>query len=494
MKRYQVLISQCDTDIRAGHSYLVAKRLSGIDAGRVPREWKAPLAKICRRAGLYSMGLTLLGKLIHPPTKTGQAPEATSIELAEYAVLLMRSGALTEAQDYLRGVDISQAPDALLYQAFGHFLRWEFTKAIPHLEKYLTTSISNYARLVGQTNLAYAYVETKQYQFALELLDNLVQTTASEGHQLLEYNCRAYRAQVYVQQNDLSRAKEELASFPQGVASANDHFVVQKWKLILDGLESKRIEPFNRLRDAAEKRRDWAACREADFFSLKVHYSVERALHLYFGSPSLEFREHIVTEFGFVPDSQFYVLGPKAAPCLNLLTGEIDGRTALRAGGMCLQLIGVLLNDFYQPMRIAGLFSALCPNEHFIVSSSPDRVHQIIRRTRRWLESKQIPVAISERDGFYSLHMTGLFSFRVPLIGRQAGLMDAHFENIRKAFSDAPSFSAKNASELLKLSKTTVFRLIKWAIENGKLERLGEANTDARYRFVSTSKVLQDVA
>ena len=93
MLDYADLAKLCDADIRGGHVERVAKHLSKLDILNVPRSWRQPLAKLCRRAGLYANGL----KLLHPllPIAGASAAGATSLpisasELAEYSVMLPR--------------------------------------------------------------------------------------------------------------------------------------------------------------------------------------------------------------------------------------------------------------------------------------------------------------------------------------------------------------------------------------------------------------------
>lgn len=482
--RYQELIAACDADIRAGRISSVAKRLARLDTARVPREAKAPLAKICRRAGLYSQGLALLARLIHP-TK-GHGSDATQIELAGYAALLLRSGAIQEALNYLSQVDTAQVPEALLTQAFGHFMRWEFAAAVEPLEAYLKMPLAEYDHLVAKTNLAYALTEIRDHERALSVLEPLVRKTQAEGHKVLEYNCRAYRAQVYVQQGELQRARHEIEStpLPEEGGRSNDLFVFQKWKMIVDGLEQRDPAQFFKLSKMAAERCDWAALREADLFSLKVDHSPEKILHLYFGSPFPEFRRRIEQEFGFVAQREFYVLGAKRAPRLDLATGTLDGKPLFKAGSLTHQLIGVLLQDFYQPMRVAALFSALFPHEHFMISSSPDRIHQILRRTRRIIEENRVPLQIIEEGGFYSLKISREISFRIQLDHRRTNMMEHQFDSLRAAFGSA-RFSAREARERLKVSKATVRRLILWSIENGKVEVSPELSSVPIYEFTA---------
>jgi hypothetical protein len=481
---FKILIQDCDAAIRTGHPQEVAKHLAKFETRDIPRMWRVPLAKVCRRAGLYSLGLSLLSRIVRSEGIRGST-QATPAETSEYAALLLRYGAVAEAEELLLTVDASQAPDALLYRAYVYFTRWEFSEAIPFLRLYLETPLPLYQQLVGQTNLAFAMVEARQHSQALTLLDELIRNTREGGHLLLECHCLVYRAQAYFQEGDMTRAREQIVEAKRHftMAKTNDHMLVTKWDMILEGLATNRKEPFEQLRELAIKHNDWGTSRDADLFSLRVDFNQERFLHLYFGTPFPRFKEQMLKDLGVTCDRDLYILGPKSAPRLDIRTGEIDGNAALNPGRKSHQLIEVLLRDFYEPMRVPSIFSALFPLEHFNVDSSADRIHKIIRRTRHWLRVSEVPVEIRLLNGFYSLALTGDFSFRIPLRREKVDPVLLHFQELKQAYAKVPVFSAKSAREALGLSKTTIRRVLDWGLANEELERLGQSHREATYRL-----------
>jgi hypothetical protein len=144
MKQYAALIQTCESEIRQGNSHGASKRLKSLNPGEVPLEWRLPLAQICRRSGLYSLGLKLLFRLIHVETKKSVRP-CTGAELAEYSILLLRSGVRQEALDRLNRIDTVEVPEARLYRAFCLFGRWEYPAAVAELECYLKASLSRWS-------------------------------------------------------------------------------------------------------------------------------------------------------------------------------------------------------------------------------------------------------------------------------------------------------------------------------------------------------------
>jgi tetratricopeptide (TPR) repeat protein len=488
MSTYQDLVAACEADVRASQTQNVAKRLAKLNTARVPREMRLPLANICRRAGLHSLGITLLTRVVHPQ-KINPQDAATQPELAEYGVLLLRSGALSEALSTLDEVDAKTVPESLLYRAFCHFSAWEFRQAIPHLKDYLATPLAPYAALVAKVNLAYALVECEMYPEAAALLNEAISYAHANGHARLEGNCHSLLAQLNIKRSDFEGALKRLGTAQNilGSSRTEDYQYITKWRLIVEALQSQSLEPIDRLRSLAIDAQDWEGAREADLFSLKIKFERARYLRLIFGTPFDQYRQRVLRETGQPNDRSIYVYGDKQAPRLDLRTAEIDGYPALNPGRKSHQLLDVLLRDFYRPQRVPAIFSNLFPGEHFDIFSSPDRIYQAIRRTRRWFESDKIPLEIREKGGFYSLHIVGDFSFRVPLERESVECMNLHFNNLMAAFGQIQAFSAKEARERLKLSRRTIQRLVNWGIETGRIDKFGPTKAAIKYRINSTA-------
>lgn len=490
MKKLEVLISACEEEIRQGRPFEAARRLRKLNLSRVPQPWRLPLARLCRRVALYNQGLTLLGKRIHGDGKILKDPP-TPAELAEYGAILLRSGAVSEAQNYLQRADASLAPDALLYRAFAHFMKWEFAESVPLLERFNGSDIPEYTRLVGQTNLGYALIESGEYARGRELLSIVIEQARSSGHSTLEKNSLCYRAFSHFQEGNFAKAQSDLESAKSSISGqpTNDQLVILKYQLLFDGVRNRDLKPINDLRELAMKARDSASHREADLHALKIQFNLERFLYLYFGTPFQAFRERLCRELNFTPDRDTYVLGKKSAPRFDLSTGMIDGRLAINPGHKCHQLIDVLLADFYQPMRINAIFASMFPGEYFMDGFSHDRVHQVIRRTRAWFKELKLPASIKEQSEFYRLELDGDLSFRIPLERVKIDPMHLQFRALQEKFRHRPLFSAREVREALGIPKTSAFRLLSWAIESKYLERMGSDPKQSVYRWCALSQI-----
>ena len=483
MQDFTELLKDCETDLRAGRTQSVAKRLGRLNTSKIPREMRLPLANVCRRAGLVSVGMKILSAAVRP--KRG-GEMATSGELAEYAVLLHRSGANNEALATLARVDTSKVPEALLYRAFCNFQDWEFDQAIVALGGYLEAPLAPYPRFVGQVNLAAAHVWAQNWDKALELLGANIATAKESSYFRLQANCHELRAQVHLSQNRMGEARvdlEEANKLFVANSAGLDQLFVKKWTAIVSSLESGRLEKIEDFRTEALTRQNWESVRDVDFWALRVQFEEDRFEHLLFGTPFPNYRARVCEEFGREPERSHYVFGAESAPCLDLASGCLvgTGRELLSPGKKGHQALEALLRDFYRPLRLGSLFAELFPGEHFDIFSSPDRVHQILRRTRRALEENDIPVVIEEIKGSYKVRIEGNFSFLVPWDRRPVEGHHVDFARLQAEYPVGQRFSAKEARLRLGMPKSTFQLLTSWAVEHGKLEMSGPKNA-ARYR------------
>lgn len=481
MKNASEILKLCEEDVRSGHAERVAVRLSQLSLNQIPREVRWPLANVCRRASLLTLGLKILS-----PVVRGDQP-ATAREKAEYAVLLQRSGSVKEALGLLKEVDAAQAPDASLFTAFCHFNRWDYALAVPVLRQYLSRALSPYQDLVGRVNLAAALLVTRETEEAETLLLRSLSDAKSIGATRLEGNLRELFAQLLLIKKDFASAEEQLETASQlfGNEQTLDQLFVQKWRAILESHRTGHATSLERFRENAVRFGDQESVREADLYLVKVKFETERFHHLYFGSPLAGYRARIGRELALAPLPPSYRFGDSTANhALDLSTGDLTfgpgTKEQLKNGKKIHQVLEVLLRDFYRPLSIGALFAELFPDEYFDIYSSPGRVHQILRRARAWLKSSAIPVEILEKNGCYRIHVTGSFAFIVPL---EKNGVDLHAASLAKLLQLGHlSFQASDVRESLNMSATSFRRFADWAMEQGYLVRIGQSR-QTRYQI-----------
>lgn len=469
--KYQQIIDKCDALIKAGQLQQVAQIMGQLNLSQVPRTKRQSLAKICRRATLISQGL----RLLHPIIRQEKSLEnpATSGELCEYAVLLIRNGSIQEAEALLKNVNLKEAPEGLMYLGFVGIANWDYVPAAHFLKEFLDSNSDPYTKLIAQVNLASCYVVLSQFAEASHLLEECIELARQAGANRLIGNCHELFGQVHFWQNNFAGARLSLlkASEIFGNAQSYDQLLILKTQSIMNALEANSLEPLQSFRKNALQRQHWESVREADLFTLKVQFQQQKLDHLICGTPLSHYRERIQTLIGHKPSSS-YILGDPSSKCLDLQTGRSETNAELLPGRKMHQVIAALTKDFYVPRNIGHLFSDLYPGEFFNISSSRFRVRQLIVRARMWLKESNIPASIDHNNGTYRFQIHGRFGIRIPLETAPIDILDVRWFELKTAFTSR-KFSAEEACSHLRIPRTTLRRLIDWAMSNGLLQKTG---------------------
>jgi tetratricopeptide (TPR) repeat protein len=470
------LVRQCEDLVRAGKIDQAQRLLSELETAKLPRSLRLPLANLCRRTDLLRLGLKILSPLVHTNKKQWQTI-ATPQELSEYAVLLQKHGAIREALWTLNHVDEKTVPEAALYKAFCHFSYWDFESAIECLERHSSLETRPYQRLTGRVNLCMALVSAGHLERAHEVLNELMAAAEQGSFARLHANCLELRAQVYLKSGDMEAAKGALAKALTVVSSnpALDHSLIKKWTAIIDGLETKNIAPLIQFREEAVLGGQWENVREADRFLLKIKFDESLFDNLMFGTPYPKYRAALQKEFGRLPAKPFLMIGSATGPLLDLSSGEFEAAAFSRPSQKVHSLIEILLRDFYRPVAIGGLFAELFSGEYFDPQSSVHRVHQLIYRTRGWIEENKLPIEIKEIDGKYSLCITGALRIRVPYERMRVQTEVMRLESLRAHFGGG-RFGSRDACEVLGISSTTFKSWINWALSESRVVRMGSGS------------------
>ncbi|HMN70026.1 MAG TPA: tetratricopeptide repeat protein [Bdellovibrionales bacterium] len=480
---YRDLLNSGEAALRAGRLGAAVRLLRAVNSARVPREFRLPLANLCRRSGQVTLGLRLLTPAIDP-TRKRLGANATDPEKAEYAVLLQRSGVTQAALDLLSEIDVRLAPQAPLYRAFCFFNIWEYEQALPDLENYVAGVEDPYQRLLGHVNLAAAYVNTGRNEQALALLDRHHREAKTGGYERLRANCLELRAEVRIHLRDFKRAAKDLEEAARilGAARVHDQLFVRKWFAVLAGHRAGDGAPIKDFQREAIARREWESVRDADFHLLDLRFDAGLFDRLYFGTPWAGYRRRMQDVFKLAPVATHGIFG--TGPCFDTETGTLDGAICLTPGERH-QTIDVLTQDFYRPKPVGALFQALCAGEHFDVFTSPNRVHQIMRRTRRWLQSAGLPASISCEAGGYAIRTHGRLAWRVPRdrVCSAPTREPARFARLLALVPKDKTLTRAQIGACLGVGKTSVNDLMNWATDHGHARRQGQGRA-TRYRLV----------
>lgn len=470
---YDLINKQCDESLKAGRGQEAATILNKINISEVPRQWRLPLARLCRRAGTITTGLKLLTTIVRPKAREGSS-DATPSEWAEYAALLNLNGAVAEAEQILAELPVKQAPETDLFIAFCHFGQWEYEAAVPHLRRYISVQSDFYARLVGQVNLASALLGSMAYEEAEQLLEELIGLASEKKLLRLAVNSREMFSQMLIRRGDLALAEVELKKLLIQLESdsTSDLFFVRKWLAIAESLSKGDDGALQEFRLSALQRGDWESLREADLYLQKLRHNEEEFNHLYFGTPYLAYRQRIELETGRRPSTDFFIFGLQKNRCLRLCTGEWD-LGSLKPAKAAHHTLRALTRDLYRPMSIGGMFAEIYPGEHFNVFHSPMRLHQVLRRARKEFAMAKLPLQIVENSGRYVLKKDITLSIELPLDTSPIEWSAVLLQRLVSRLGPGSDFVPRQACQLLKISSQSFQRLATWALGKGLLARYG---------------------
>lgn len=482
MSQYQRLHAECETLLMNGQPNLVSKRIAALNTANVPREWRLPIAKVCRRAGLVAAAMKLLVPIVHSENHGG-GETATNAELCEYAASLLRIGAFDEALDTLAGIDVADCPEAHLYLAHVFIAKWDHSNALACLESHLESPLDDEARMTSRLRVVECVIALSRFDEGLQLCSQIIDDVGRATHPSSWSRHRAIalelRAQAHLARNHFSQARADLVEAANELAVGGDleSFSIKKWLAVLEARQSGSTDALKAIRVEACERKAWESVREIDLQSLKIKFNQSDFEYLMFGTPIPSRRNKIAAELSVPMLADSFVLGNENGPCIDLLTCEITRSTLQRPTSQIHQVIEILLRDFYRPCRVGQLFSELFPEKTFDVFTSHHRVHQAILRTRRWLKESGLGAEIVSDSGGYSLRISGHLAFKVSLERRSVDRFSLFIEKLRDAKQDHGfGFSAREARESLGLSTSAFKRFAKWAVENGKLERYGASS------------------
>lgn len=480
------LCQTLEIDIREGRIDAAIKKFRRLKLP-IKRTHALRVANLARRVRLYDYGLRVLAPFVRK--KKGQSrPTCSPSEAIEFAMLLLRSGIDREALELLSSVDAEKTPEAFFVKATWFISQWDYEKAIPYLEAYLARVTSPYAKLIGQVNLAAALIAVGEHASAEELIQSCVAECEENGWERARSNLNELTAQILVARSELDAARIHLerAAKGLGMGQTHDQLYIRKWLAVISSKMSTSVEPLNEFRREALALQDWASVREADLFALNVSFDQEKFDLLYFGTPAPAYRSRITKITGVQPQSKVLTQGHSEKIIFDLATGEIQGaQLPLKAGSKPHQLLVCLFRDFYAPISVGAIFSALYPEEFFDPFSSPERVRQVLSRTRKWIDLSGVPLAIEELNGLYRIYLTGKMTIHFPL---QRGSFNSYQVLLLRMLNlgSDNNISGADLRQQLDLSFGSFQRFTRWALEEGYLQKLG-SGTKTRYRLITAS-------
>lgn len=411
---HQQRLSSWDLLIRQGESVKVRQLCQALNFKKIPRTLVVEYAHIARRVGLVDLILKWLGPVVH--AKKAFEQEASPQEKALYGLGLVRAGAFREAQQILEGISAEQDPQAAFYRASLYINQWNYRKAIPQLKKYIRDSaVLPYAKLVGRLNLCASLVSIRKLEAAEFEIGRLIKKLQLGKTELLRGNLLEVRSQLFFEKGEWAKALEDLESAEALLKKADprSRLYVDKWKTIIHHkqmkvsttLPSEEVNNFTKLKERAVAIQDWETLRDCDLNLALDTQDFELGLKVFWGSLFAPYKKRILELFEnrLRPANEFLWISPlgRADSAFDLDLIDLAPTIQLK------KFFFLMTRELYRPLRITELSDFLYPDEFFNPQSTPEKIHSLVLRARKWLESQGLPLKIvSYRKGF-KLEFTG---------------------------------------------------------------------------------------
>lgn len=489
-------LDEIDTFLREGKTKDAAAALQRRARKRLKREELSRAALLAWRAGVPSLGLRWLGRVVYPPPR--KIADATDGERATHAVCLIAVGAAAEAERLLADVSPKREPRSLLYRAGALFSRWEYGAAIPYLERYVgARGLSEYELRVGRVNLAAALVFEGRHDEARTEIARIEAIARSAGERKLLRTALHLGALSAISNREWARAETlvgETETMLQD-ASPDEAYAARKARVAIRALSEKpspeALAELERLRAEGREMGNWEAVRDCD--RLQAIATVDEALlwRVYFGTPHESYRRKLLADFprkAEPPATYVWVqregrpgrAGLTARVTLDLASAALEG---LAAGGVGHRLLVALARDFYRRQPTASLVAEAYPGEPFRPDHSPQRLRLALHRLRGWLDGARARVAIEESSGAYRLvaekgiGIAVLAAQHARPLSREAQRLD----EVRARFG-TEWFTGQQAAQATATPARSMRRWLDDAVETGTLAREGSTRS-TRYRF-----------
>lgn len=467
----------------------------------IPRKFASELAHCARRADLPDKALALLHPYVRPPR--GTIVVATDREKARYAQALTELGAINEATELLYSLKGSPDPNVYFGRALNHVKSWDWEGAIPHFQETLRHPKTVQAAAT-KTWLGAAYMYGPgNYQRSRIYLDEAIRETSEVKFRFVHKRALQFMIEACFLMRDWASANKVIDKLERLAREEDNAYyasVCKLWRVLTSVFNPRdqrySIDDITSAREYLFANEKWEEARSCDYYRAVYTRDRDLLVHLYFGTSLVPLRKKLEKMLGGadrIPESYLWVPDRKSKPkhYLDVLTGENDvSKARLKHGQYPQKMLALLCSDFYRPMRLPQLHEALHPGDYFNPITSPDRIHQTLRRLREWIDESRLPLTILEINGFYRVQTTNGLAiklFRDPEAQAlkkpkaPSDVVTKSLDKLRAKFK-TELFSAQDAAELLKVSYRSAVGYLKTATETGVTIKQG-AGPATRYRF-----------
>lgn len=436
---------------------------------------------LLRRAGLSVLAIKTLQPLVYPSAR--KAMVATSDERLEYASCLVRLGILNEAERIFRSIDSNMHPVVLIRLGFLFISRWDFQNANECFKAYVAQPKNDpYEVLIGKVNLLQGFVNLRELSEAEALADQLSEELDPVQNRLLLAAVYEFRAEVFRLQRKFSEGLKEVARGKALLAGDHslDEFLLRKQEAIIAAHRTRDGDHLLTLRAEAAEWKHFESLRDLDLHRALITKDVRLLEKVYWGTQSKAYKKRIL-ELASIEEvqvrSSFYQFHKNKGIVFNVETGALVGAKAeVKKEKLLSKLLRVFVSESYKPLKISDLFSGVYEQEIFFPESSPDKMHQLLRRLQSFIIEAELPLSIVCKGNAYRLLVHGNFSLS------SENVVVESWERSLKKSQRRSLFDAEGAQALWNCSRRTAFRRLLELKERGRIEVIGKTRS-ARYRF-----------
>jgi hypothetical protein len=479
------LLANLDELTKQGRRTAVMKELAKILKAGPAIGIRPALARIANRNQAYVLAMRIQQPIIRAHRENVAKASAETWNV--YASSLMGIGALEEAEAALKFT--KGLPEALLTEAFVHFARWDYAKAIPFLERHgRSKQVAPYQKLVGRINLLAGHIAVGDIREARALAESLIPVLeAGENTKLLFGNSLELRAQLEMLEGNFAAALSSLDRSAEILQALPGRYLlyVNKWravaKLSLDPTDAEARAALAEVRQEAKLVRNWETIRDCDFHLARLTGDNVLLQRILLGTPYAGYRARVKSIFGIDVESDKHLEYNPASQ--NQTPKRLIWQIEDQSCGSSWPLVQAMTKDIYRPPRMGVVFSALYPGEYFDPFSSPGRVRNSIFRFNDIAAELKIPFRLRMRHGDFLFE--GPSEVGIGLERRARSVAPWQMELAKfKTANGARSFTSSDLAEFLTMTPRSAVSLIEKAVAVRKLEKMGRGK-NTRYIFFS---------
>lgn len=491
MKLNVSFLDTLEEQIRTNKAPKLEQLVRTFQAQEIPRTLVVRYANLLRRMGGTKHALRILNPVVRNDTE-----KPTIDEVIEYASCLTRLSLVDESIALLSKIDNEPKPEIQYELAAAYVAKWDYSKAIPYLKKYLSfTELSPYKICVGEINLAAAFIYTNELEKADSLLKKLLTKIQQYDFKLLWGNVLELQGEIAFINREFDRSMDLFRESGEKLQSSNPRYLlyIDKWKVISkmlkeNGTKTSLLECAG-LRKKAAELRDWNSLREIELYRALVTNDSEAIANLYYGVPYPEYRKRILSIWAKplkVNGSHERRIGPgmvKIKKIFDVAAGkDLFTDCQLKPGQTLHRLVQVLATDFYSPFSTTKIFSLVFKDSFFNPVTSPQQVYEIVKRLNEWFVENKIPLIVTRGKWGYRLRAEEAYFLRLQIDSEFRTKIDDFIESLEN-YGLVENFSVSMVEEKTGLARRTATRLLSDGVAAGKLLREGRAQS-TKYSLV----------